>query len=117
MTGFADRLRDWLGSLRSYHSPRSIYRWFNYTPLLEKVNMRSLYILGLIVLLGGCQYLGMAGAAADQAVKTKMQINDAKAEVLVKSICDISVGSFFRVLNRLERAAVTDLCGGERSGG
>ena len=76
--------------------------------------------MGLVValmLLGGCQYLGMAGAVADQAVKTVMQINDAKAEVLVKSLCGISVGSYWRALNKLERRAVDDLCGGERAGG
>ena len=77
----------------------------------------ALALVGALLFLGGCQYLGMAGAFADQAVKTKMQINDAKAEVLVKSLCDISVGAYWRALNRLERSAVDDLCGGERSGG
>ena len=76
--------------------------------------------MGLVVallLLGGCQYLGMAGVVADQAVKTAMQINDAKAEVLVKSLCGISIGAYWRALNKLERRAVDDLCGGERAGG
>jgi len=77
----------------------------------------SLAFLGAFLFLGGCQYLGMAGAAADQAVKTKMQINDARAEFLVKSLCDISIGAYWRALNKLERRAVDDLCGGERSGG
>ena len=73
--------------------------------------------VGGLFVSGGCEYLGMAGALADQAVKTKMQINAAKAEVAVKLVCDISVGAYWRMLNRLERAAVDDLCGGERSGG
>ena len=77
----------------------------------------ALALVAALLFLGGCQYLGMAGAVADQAVKTRMQINDAKAEVLVKSLCDISVGAYWRALNGMERRAVDDLCGGGRGGG
>ncbi len=51
--------------------------------------------------------------AVTQGIEAKRTYNDNKARVLLQGNCDIAVGSYWRVMNNLERRAVDTLCKGD----
>jgi len=100
--------RDWMG-LPIRRSPPHHGR-------LRLTVARSLAFLGAFMLLGACAQLQAVQAVVGQGIAAKKQVNDSKARLLVQAPCDMAVGAFWRELNKLERSAVNDLCGGERAG-
>lgn len=70
---------------------------------------KLLYIIPILFLAGCAQIKG----AVEQGVAAKRTYNDNKARILLQGNCDIAVGSYWRVMNNLERRAVDTLCKGD----
>lgn len=65
--------------------------------------------VALLIAAGCTQIKG----AVEQGITAKRSYNDNKARVLLQGNCDIAVGSYWRVMNNLERRAVDTLCKGD----
>lgn len=65
--------------------------------------------LAILTVAGCAQIKG----AVTQGIAAKRTYNDNKARVLLQGNCDIAVGSYWRVMNNLERRAVDTLCKGD----
>lgn len=65
-----------------------------------------------VVLLAAAGCANIEGAV-NQGIAAKQTYNDNKARALLQANCDIAVGSYWRVMNNLERRAVDTLCKGD----
>ena len=66
-----------------------------------------------LLLLAGCTQLR---PVIDQGIEARRQMNDEQARLTVVALCDIAVGSYWRVLSEEQRALVDRVCGGGVSG-
>jgi hypothetical protein len=76
--------------------------------------MKRLYagvVCGLLV--AGC---AQVRPLVDQGIEARRRMNDEQARLSIISLCDIAVGSYWRVLSAEQRALVDRVCGGGVSG-
>jgi len=76
------------------------------------VTLKWLLIVSVLLVLPGCSYLSAIGGVIDRSVASIKAAHDKKAQTLILANCAMSVGSYWRVLNDQQRAAINILCGG-----
>lgn len=78
--------------------------------------MIRLSCLLALLLLGGCESVGIGAGIADtkvdQAIALVKQMNDTEAKAYVAVPCAMDVGAYHRVLSPDQQRAVDLLCGG-----
>lgn len=68
--------------------------------------MRALFAV-VVVLLSGC---AAVRGYTETAVQMRKEMNDQQAQLSVLALCDMSVGSFIRVLDDQQRTLVLQVC-------